>query len=203
MNAFGTALALVDALTQEGAGLELDGDGLALVGAPSEALCGRLVVFCGAHEGREGLDTYRALRAVVRARSRAARELLVLPVSYAVGLPYPFTILFVRRACECVCTTSRTAYALALSRGRPTFLVRELEAAALAAEQGRAGARDLDRWLELKARGEWRLTPELAGVLEAPGPRVAMLCFGALFDVLGAELVDVELLEVEPRRGAA
>jgi hypothetical protein len=134
---------------------------------------------------------FRALHAVVAAPSRAARELLSLPVSYAVGLPYPFTIIFRRRTLTCVCTTARDVFAQAQAQGAAVFVVRELEAAGLAVAQGRAYPADLDRWAERKRRGEWRLTPELAGALEAE--TMAMLCFGELFEALGAELVDVAL----------
>lgn len=150
---------------------------------------------------REG-PHYRALAAVARAPSRAARELLTLPVSYAVGLSVPFTVTFRRRATECVATTSRTDYAAATQRGAVAFVLRELEAAARAVEVGRAHPSDLDRWLELKGcGGSWILTPELAGSLDVPSAapsRGGGLCFGELFDALGAELVDVTLPDASP-----
>lgn len=243
MNRFAEALALVDALAEEGARIDALADGgLDLDGAVSVPLSDRLAAFCAGPEVESPLDTlagelerstagartadgydarplsdlfasardasprYRALRAVARAPSRAARELLTLPVAYAIGLPHPFTLAFVRRGRVAVCTTSREMYAQAQAQGHIVFVLRELEAAALAVAEGRAGARTFDGWLERKARGDFRLTPELAGVLAQPArdPSDPGLSFGELFDALDAELVSVDVHElVASREGAA
>jgi hypothetical protein len=196
------ALALFDWCADEGVTLSLHDGGRLLVTADnvSDALRDRLSAFCGAHEGREGLLTYRALRDIVRAPSRAARELLTLAVGHAVGLPVPFVVTFVRGGQRCVCSTSREAYQRAVREGHPAFVLRELEVAALVVEQGRASPRDLDLWLLAKKRGDWRLTPEFAGALEAQTVQAGLqpaITFGDLFDALGAELVDVELPATE------
>ena len=149
---------------------------------------------------------YRALVAVVAAPSRAARELLGLPIAYAVGLQKPFTVTFRRGGATAVCTTSREAYDQARASGAPAFVLRELVAVARAVELGRASGVDLDRWLAQKVRGEFVLSPEPAGVL---GPlehtdEPCLVSFGELFDALGAELVDVAVHElVETGKGAA
>ena len=248
MNRFAEALALVDALAEEGARIDVAADGgLDLDGDLSEALSAWLAAFCAGPESElqpdeldarveaatagarpaDGIDTrsgtellaaardagprYRALQAVARARSRAARELLTFPVAYAIGLPHPFTLTFVRKGRACVASTSREMYTRAQAAGHAVFVLRELEAAALAVGQGRAGARAFDGWLDRKARGDFRLTPELAGVLEqardAGGPVVLAepgLSFGELFEALDAEIVSVDVHElVAQREGAA
>lgn len=194
---------LVEAALDHGAVFDVLEDGrVALTdGDLPEALGARLAAFCGEHEGREKHDAYRALRAIVRAGTPAARELLGLPVAYAVGLPHPFTITFARGKTACVCTTSRHTYRQALTDGTPTFILRELEMVAAAVELGRASGCHLDDWLAAKSRGDWRLTPELAGVLSLPSGGPGLVCFGELFDALGAELVAVELHQVEPTGG--
>lgn len=196
------ALALFDTCVDEGVTLALLENGRLVAAAEQmpDALRERLSAFCGAHEGREGLRTYRALRDIVRAPSRAARELLTLAVGHAVGLPAPFVITFSRGGQRCVCSTHKDAYMRAVQEGLPAFVLRELEAAALVVEQGRASPRDLDLWLLAKKRGDWRLTPEFAGALEAPTVQAGLqpaITFGDLFDALGAELVDVELPATE------
>ena len=196
------ALALFDTCADERVALSLRDDGRLVVTADHvpDALRARLSAFCAEHEGREGLRTYRALRDIVGAPSRAARELLTLAVGHAVGLPAPFVITFARGGQRCVCSTSKDAYTRAVQAGLPAFVLRELEAAALVVEQGRASPRDLDLWLLAKKRGDWRLTPELAGALEAPTVQAGLqpaITFGDLFDALGAELVDVELPATE------
>lgn len=194
MNPYGQALALFDGVLQARGSLCLVAEGVGLDGEVPEALEARLEALCGDQEGREDRASYRALRVIVGAPSRASREVLTCCVAYAVGLPVPFVITFRRHLRRCVCATARDAYTNAVREGWPAFVMRELEAAALAVELRRAGPSDLDRWIGMKLRGEWRLTPELAGV---PVGVHATICFGELFDALGAELVDVELLATE------
>jgi hypothetical protein len=245
MTRFAEALALVDALAQEGARIDVAPDGgLDLDGDLSEALSAWLAAFCAGPEversadaleaqleaatagarasdgcdsqpldallgaARDASPRYRALRAIARAPSRAARELLTLPVAYAIGLPHPFTLTFVREGRICVASTSREMYGRAQSQGHIVFVLRELEAAALAVAQGRAGARAFDGWLDRKACGDFRLTPELVGVLghvrDPSEPADPGLTFGELFEALDAEIVSVDVHElVAPREGAA
>jgi len=198
---YAQALALFDACVAAGVGLEV-GEGrriAVLTQELPEGLRGWLKSFCGDQEGREGLPSYRALRAIVRAPSRAAREILTCLVAFAVGLPAPFVITFRRGERRCVCATAKAAYMRAVQEGCPAFVMAELGVAALAVEQGRAGPGELDRWLARKLLGSWRLTLELAGVVEqkALAGLHPTICFGELFDALGAELVDVELLATE------
>lgn len=137
---------------------------------------------------------YRALRAVVEAPSRAAREVLGLSVAFAVGLPHPFTIHFRRGRIVALCTSSRAAYLEAEQARAPAFVPRELAFIALVVADARASGLDLDRWLALKAAGPFVLTPALAGALHAfEGPPVRGPSFGEVFEALGAELVDVDL----------
>ena len=141
-------------------------------------------------------DRYRALVVMVAAPSRAARELLTLSVSLAVGLPVPFAVRFARRGdrvgVECVGTSSRAVYQEALSRGAPVFLIRELVAMAAATAIGRATPQVLDAWIaEKQARPRWVLEhAEAVGIPGGGDP--GDVCFGELFDALGAEIVDVE-----------
>lgn len=151
---------------------------------------------------REASPLWWAVRAVLRAPGRAAREVLALPVwAAASGLPVPFTLTLDRRGALSVCTTSRRVYADAQGR-LPVWLARELECAAVAVEMGRASPAHLDRWLDAKRKGGgWQLTRELAG-LDVPGaPATSSITVGALCDALGAELVGVELHE--PAKEAA
>lgn len=88
----------------------------------------------------------------------------------------------------------------AQSAGHATFLARELEAAALALEAGRAGPADFDAWVDAKDRGQWVLSPEHARVAELPGYRPDQkpgLDFAELFAGLGLELVSVD---IEPKQ---
>jgi hypothetical protein len=197
LNPFMLALALLDELADAGGRLSLTADGVALEGDVPEALTDRLAALCGSGEARHQLATNRALRAVLSAPSRAARELLVLGVPDAAGLPVPFTLTFRRGETYCQCSTSREVFEQATRDGVPTFLLRELDAAALAAEEARATPAAMDSWLKAKrARPDWRVTPETAGVLRAErDPAMRARCFGELLGELGCELVDVHLPE--------
>lgn len=141
-------------------------------------------------EARSGLDTHRAMAAMVRASTLAERELLTLPVAAWRGLPLPSTVTATRAGVVWVATTSRAVYE---NSKVPAFVALELEAAGLGVEEGRASGTDLDRWLAAKRRGQLRLTPAIVGVLDAT--RSPALTFGELFDGLGAELVAVEVHE--------
>lgn len=201
MNPFKLALALVDDFAQAGARLSVLPEGICPSVDVSESLEGRLTALCGAGDARQGLLTNRALRAVILARSRAARELLTLAVEHTSGLPVPFTVRFARTSASgaattvCLCSTERGTFEEATKAGVPTFLLRELEAAALAAEQGRATPVEFDRWLAAKrARPDWRVTPETVGLLEhVQRDEREALCWGELLEALGCALVDVEL----------
>lgn len=157
---------------------------------------------------RRQVDQYRALVAVVAAPSRAAREMLTLNVTFAVGLPVPFTVRFARRGdphdgtrVECLTTSSRAVYDEAVKRGAPAFILREIVAMARAAAVGRATPQALDRWIAAK-QADPRTVLEPAEIVGMPdqgdGGRTRddtplNVCFGELFDALGAELVDVDL----------
>lgn len=200
MNPFVEALALLDEVEMAGGRLSLVAEGVSLDGDVPEVLADRLAALCGSGEARQALLTNRALRAVLLAPTRAARELLTVPVVLSGGLPVPFTLRFRRQTATgpvvCLCSTDRATFVSATGRGVSTFLLRELDTAALAVEQERATPAELDRWLHAKAqRPDWRVTPETIGVLEhlvEQGER-APVCFGELLDALGCELVDVEL----------
>jgi hypothetical protein len=194
---YGQALAALDAAAGGGVELRATAAGIEVVrGEPDDALDALLQALCGSGEARHGLTTARALRELLRAPDRAARELLTLPVRYASGLPLPFTLRFERRRLGSVCTTSRHAYAAARAAGERVWLLRELELVAAAAREGRVSPTHLDRWLAAKGRGEWILTPELAGAdLPRFDAHPGDMCFGELFDHMGAELVSVELHE--------
>jgi hypothetical protein len=188
------ALALFDACESYGVRLEVLDVGLVASGRPDDAaLASRLVAFCGAGEHRQSLASYRALRDIARAPSRAARELLATSVA-VLALPVPYTLTFTRGGHRCVGTSSRAVYEAAVRDGVAAFALKELVAVAAAVELGRASPVDLDRWIAIKQRGSWVLTPELAGVDVPVEPgRTPSLCVGELLDALGAELVDVEL----------
>lgn len=160
-----------------------------------------------AHPGR------RALAQMVTAPSLAARELLAWPAANLAGLPVPFTLHLERRppaaaqqaygavAQPFVVTSSRIAYARAQASSVPAFVVRELEAMALAAELERAYPRDLDQWLAQKRSvSGWCVTHEVTGALEVRGVTAEMRStwtLGRTLDELGAELVSVELHETK------
>jgi predicted transcriptional regulator len=151
-------------------------------------------------EARAGLESRRALRLVLLARGDAARSALFCPVASleARALGVPCTLHCERLGKRFVITTSRVGYGEAQSRGVPAFVLREAIAATLAAELGRAGPANLDAWLSAKSRGEWVLTPELAGALDVRGtPRDAVPTWrlGQLLDALGAALVDAQVHE--------
>jgi hypothetical protein len=156
-------------------------------------------------KARDAGALYRALCAVVAAPSLAARELLTLPVAFAIGLPHPFSVVFRRGPQPIVATTSREAYAQAQEIGAVVFVMREIGAAAHAVALERAHPADLDRWIAAKRHGDWRLTPELAAGLATASEDIGRseVCFGALFDALGAELVDVEVHELAPSQEVA
>lgn len=200
MNPFALALALLDDVEMAGGRLSLLAEGVSLDGDVPEELADRLAALCGSGQARQALLTNRALRAVLAAPTRAARELLGVPVVLCNGLPVALTLRFQRYAASgpvlCLCSTNEATFVAATRAGTVTFLLRELDVAALAAEQGRATPAEFDRWMRAKhARPDWRVTPETLGVLEhlvEPGER-APLCFGELLDTLGCALVDVEL----------
>ena len=152
---------------------------------------------------RPGLDSRRGLIQMASARGLAERELLTMPVAWSAGLPCPFTVTFRRRSRTCVMTTARAAYRRAEAAGAVVFLAREVEAAALALESGRAGPSDFDGWIEAKDRGAWVLSPELARVAELPGYRPGAepdVDFADFFHGFGLELVSVD---IEPGQAPA
>jgi hypothetical protein len=192
------ALALLDDVVEAGARLTLDPDGkVATRGDVPEALGARLEGLMGEGEGREAFPAHAALRAILAAPSRAARELLATPVACA-RLPVAFAVRFRRGEVQAQFTTWREAYGRDLGQ-LPQFVLRELDVMARAVRQGRASGVQLDLWLAAKARGgAWSLTAEIADVLEEliPGELAAgfdPLTFGELFEALGAELVQVEM----------
>ena len=144
---------------------------------------------------RDATPMHRALRSVASAPSLAVAELLTLPVAFA-ALGAPYTITFARKQMVAVCTNSRAVFAAEQGK-RPTFVFRELEAAARAVELGRAGPMHLDQWLQAKQRGAWVLALETAGgeLASEPEQVAPMLTFGELFDALGAVLLDVVVHE--------
>jgi hypothetical protein len=160
-------------------------------------------------EARVGLESRRALRLVLLARSEAARSALFCPVASLVAseLGVPCTLHCERAGKPFVLTTSRVGYGEAQARGVPAFVLREVLAATLAAELGRAGPANLDAWLSAKSRGEWVLTPEFAGALDVRGTArdaVPTWRLGQLLDALGAALVEAQVHEVQAaaQRGA-
>ena len=196
MTTYSQSLALYNECKSNGVVFDLEG-GRVRAKRPAHALppglWGRLSDALGAtlpEEARSGLDTHRAMAAMVRASSVAERELLTLPVAAWHGLPLPSTLTATRQGVIWVATTSRAVYE---STKVPAFVALELEAVGLAVEEGRAAGPDLDRWLDAKRRGQLRLTPAIVGVLNAA--RTPALSFGELLDGLGAELVAVEVHE--------
>lgn len=145
---------------------------------------------------------YRALVAIAKAPNRATKELLTLPVAYAVGLPWPFTVRFVRGPHRAIVTTARAVFEDATRRGIPAFVMRELALIARAAAQGRASGADLDRWLQAKtATPGLVLTADQVGALEHLEDADDLgLSFGELFDLLGAELVGLGMHEPPPNK---
>lgn len=194
-NDFAVALALLDDLARHGAHVALgDAGELVVTGVPPpDALLNRLALL-GA-SGARGTLRYRALVAELQAPSRAAREVLTLPVTYAVGLPVPFTVVWHRVGLCIVTTTSRARYAAALAAGETPFVLRELVLAVEAVAAGRAGPAELDSWLALKAQQPGVVLDRavVVGLPEARAPVEVLMCFGELFDALGAELVEVEM----------
>jgi hypothetical protein len=218
LSVFSTALALVRGFEDDGAPHSLSPDGLTVVGRnrPSDEMAAAQRAFLGAPEAfheaagdqRKQLAPYRALRAVVKAEG-IAREVLVLRVRDLARYPVPFTVRFTHLAGAAAGDQRWPARAAAFSTGRagfgalvaakvPAFSPSELEAAALAVEMGRAGARDMARWIEAKTGRDWALDVRLARVSEMPAYREGMkpaLVLGELFDALGCEIGSVELQE--------
>jgi hypothetical protein len=189
------ALALVDDAQLAGAPLELYSGGISPRVELPDALDARLKALCCEGDTRAGVASNRALRAVLRAPDRACRELLTLPVALA-KLAVPYAATFTRKGVCAVFATSESLYNAACQRGDPTFVLRELDAAARAYDAGRAGPAQLDAWLAAKRRGSWLLTSEIADAPAAPPgltPDPPRCTFGELFDGLGAEITAVEL----------
>lgn len=155
---------------------------------------------------RAGLESRRALRMVLAAQGYTARALLCFPVAALAGLPLPFTLTCSRAGAPWLVTTWKADYQSALARGVPGFVLRELEAAALAAEYDRAGPHSLDQWLANKKRGQWVLTLELSGALDLRiSSREARTTWslGRVLDGLGASLVSVLTHEVQQQKQGA
>lgn len=193
MSACRAALFLVDELADAGVRVFLnDAGAVATQGAVPAELGERLKALLGSGEQRAGIPSHRALRAVLAAPTRAARELLILPLAHA-RLPVGYAARFQRSGVRAQITTSEKLFKR--DHGQiPQFVLRELDAATLAFSQGRAGPRDLDQWLAAKSRGDWLLTAELAGALAMNDPPTPVE-LGELLDGLGAQLLDVELAE--------
>lgn len=196
MSAIRQAIGLIDDFADAGVRIGLNPQGkLQTQGIVPEALGARLKALVGSGDQRAGQPLHRALMAALRAPDRACREVLCLPVGFA-RLPVGYAVQFVRKSKRAQLVTSGKLFER--DRGQlPQFVLRELDAMALALLQG-AGPVHLDRWLEAKSRGDWLLTPELAGArVDATEPAdVARVEFGALLDGYGAALVGVELAEV-------
>jgi hypothetical protein len=156
--------------------------------------------------------TRLALARLAAAPSRAARDMLVTPVAVLRELPVPWTIVLERvpselarkewgaRRVRFVVSTSKAAYQAARAQGLVVWGARELEAAALGAELERAYPRDLDQWLDNKARGEWLITPERTRALDVRGVTEATRstwALGRVLDALEVELVNVDMHEVK------
>ena len=156
-------------------------------------------------EWRRAGPGHRAFCSVIRAPSRAAKELLGMPIASGrlKGLD-PFTVHFSSsKGHECVATTSREAFAAAKGRGALAFQLSELDAMGVAVEYGRAVASDFERWAAAKQRGV-AVTHELVGgyprkLAEGERPDTA-LTFGELFDVLDLEIGEVEVHEPRPAK---
>jgi hypothetical protein len=184
------ALAFVDAYAAAGCPLAASAAGV----GPSRdsspaALDDALRAFLGPGQLWAGSAPRRALRAVVQAQGRGARELLTWPVALA-RLPEPYTIELARKSDGALVTTHGATWYANVDRV-PCFVARELDAIAGVFACGRATPRELDAWIAQKRRSpRWVLAPDpiAARTGITPDPD---LTFGELFDALGAELVRV------------
>lgn len=137
------------------------------------------------------VDTYRALRLVLLCESPANQTL-----AYAVDgirlLAGPVTIELhpdARPGRAVYVTTHKGTWESLNASREVVFLARELEAAAWAAELGRASPRDWDAWVERKARGRgWTLTPDASGATAVKASKGPTCCLGGALDALGLKL---------------
>ena len=200
---FGRAHALLGAFAAQGSTLALlEGDQprISVTGAaPAEPLGAALRAFLGSEDGREHQPPFRAMAAVLRAPAQAAREILTVPVAHLGAYPVAYTArCSARGGQKWAWTTSKGSFEALLASSCSPFLVRELEAAALAVESGRAGPADMTQWLANKRGRDWRLTPQLARIAEMPDYRPdtrPKLCVGELLDALDCDLTAVEMHE--------
>lgn len=195
MSPHAQALGLADAAADAGCTLVLDHEGLGSRGDLPEALRAAVATFVGEGEHREALPGFRALAAVLRAPSRAAQELLGLPVVCAKVPGIAYAVTLERKGICSVFTTSRAIFDRE-SGTRPVWRYPELDAMARAHDQGRVYPAQWDHWINAKQRGAergepWWLTPMTAGCLGSPP---APTCtFGELFEAVGVAVVGVEL----------